>query len=452
MSTSHSSTTGAAFSRKRIGRTAASLASAGLMVGISFAAASPAMAATDADCVGGLGGNIVDATMGGTAANIQNLLDGSEPIICLSGTFVLAVPLTYNYDVTIHGLTDAVLDGDGVTGILSDDGSHSITVENMRFTNGNASDGGAIAGYVATVYNSQFDNNFAFTGGAISAYNADIYDSLFFDNEADAVGGAVAVQQYVEVTDSTFRTNAAQFGGAVMSYSVAISYASTFEGNTADIAGGAIMSFDAVNVSNSTFVNNQSDAVSGYGGAVASSSGSVFQSTFLNNSAAYGQSMAATDGTIYLRGNIFAGPGAQPQLATEGGTLEDVGANLFTTTQAAETALSSVQPTSIFSLTTLALFDGATLADNGGPTQTVALYGASPALSAVPADPDSMTEDQRGVARPAVSDAGAYEYDGPVAVLAATGSEPTGWIAGAAALLLAGAAALGLSRRNRRAL
>ncbi len=449
MSTSHSTTTGAAFSRKRVVRTAASLASAGLMVGISFAAASPAMAATDADC---LVGNTVDASTG-TAADIQNLLNGFEPIICLSGTFTLAVPLVYDYSVTIHGLTDAVLDGDSVTGILVDDGSHTITVENMRFTNGNAiNDGGAISGYAVLAYNSQFDTNFALSGGAISAYSADIYDSLFFDNEADFIGGAVAVQQYVQVTDSTFRTNASQVGGAIFSYGVAISDASTFEGNTADFVGGAIVSYGVVDVSNSTFVDNQADAASGYGGAVAARSGSVFQSTFLNNSAGFGQSISVIEDTVDLRGNIFAGPSALRQLDDAGGTLEDLGANLFTTTQAAETGLSSVKPTSIFGLTTLALFDGATLADNGGPTQTVALYGGSPALSAVPADPDSLTVDQRGVARPAVSDAGAYEYTGAVAVLAATGSEPTGWIAGAAALLLAGAAALGLSRRNRRAL
>jgi predicted outer membrane repeat protein len=48
------------------------------------------------------------------------------------------------------------------------------------------------------------------------------------------------------------------------------------------------------------------------------------------------------------------------------------------------------------------------LADNGGPTLTHKLLAGSPAMAAATADPD-VTEDQRGVARDAVPDIGAYE-------------------------------------------
>jgi hypothetical protein len=48
------------------------------------------------------------------------------------------------------------------------------------------------------------------------------------------------------------------------------------------------------------------------------------------------------------------------------------------------------------------------LADNGGPTLTHKLLAGSPAMAAASADPD-VTEDQRGVARDAVPDIGAYE-------------------------------------------
>jgi hypothetical protein len=48
------------------------------------------------------------------------------------------------------------------------------------------------------------------------------------------------------------------------------------------------------------------------------------------------------------------------------------------------------------------------LADNGGPTLTHKLLAGSPAIAAATADPD-VTEDQRGVARDAVPDIGAYE-------------------------------------------
>jgi LPXTG-motif cell wall-anchored protein len=99
------------------------------------------------------------------------------------------------------------------------------------------------------------------------------------------------------------------------------------------------------------------------------------------------------------------------------------------------------------------LFDGATLADNGGPTETVALYAGSPAVDAVPAGEPSVTVDQRGVARDARSDAGAYEYVPAPApqALAATGSTTAGWAAAAAGVLLAAGAAVIATARRRRA-
>lgn len=466
MTSQLASMTGTSFTRNRVARAATGIASAGIMVGISMVAAAPAMAATDADC---LAGNTVDATTG-VPADIQTLLDANTSVICLSGTFVLSTALTYDYDVTIHGLTNAVLDGDGVTRILEDQREDDfLTIENMRLTNGNAvsetffdeGHGGAIRGSVVVVYNSQFDNNSADTwGGAIQAYAVDIYDSLFFDNEAGYAGGAVQADEYVGMTRTTFRTNVADIGGAIAAYGVAESVSSTFEENDALYEGGAIYAEDrvgdgTVDVQNSTFVGNSTSVGSSGGGAISTMGGAVRQSTFLDNTTAAdaGQSIVLPDGDLSLRGNIFAGTGSKPHLSTFDGAIVDAGANLFTTTEAAEVALSSAQPTSQFALTTAALFDGATLANNGGPTETVALYNASPALSAVPADPDSMTEDQRGVARPAVSDAGAYEYTGALAVLAATGSAPSGWLAGAAGLLLAaGAAVVAMTRRTRRAL
>ena len=55
------------------------------------------------------------------------------------------------------------------------------------------------------------------------------------------------------------------------------------------------------------------------------------------------------------------------------------------------------------------------LADNGGPTQTMALPQGSPAVNFVPSNACPLTTDQRGVARPQGSacDAGAYELAPP---------------------------------------
>ena len=134
---------GTSFTRSRAVRVASGVVSFGVVAGFSFLAASPAVAATDADCTPL---NTVDATTG-TSTDIQTLLTASTPVICLSGTFTLTAGLTYDYDVTIHGLGSpkATLDGDGLYRILLDTSfSHTLTVEGLRLTNGSAFDGGAI--------------------------------------------------------------------------------------------------------------------------------------------------------------------------------------------------------------------------------------------------------------------------------------------------------------------
>ncbi|HOT33680.1 MAG TPA: choice-of-anchor Q domain-containing protein [Rhodoglobus sp.] len=440
---------GTSFTRSRAVRVASGLASFGVVVGFSLVAASPASAATDADCTPL---NTVDATTG-TSTDIQTLLTASTPVICLSGTFTLTAGLTYDYDVTLHGLPSATLDGDGSYGILTDTGTHTLIVENLRFTNGNAFDGGAINGYGVLVNNSSFDNNSATSfGGAIAAYGTEINNSVFEDNTA-AFGGAVAAG-FVGVSASTFTQNSADAsGGAIYGYgggigAVAVD-SSTFEANTAQFVGGAIASYGSLAVDNSTFVGNSTEDEFGQGGAIGAESGTVFQSTFLDNSSGSGSAASiykSSDTELTLRGNIFAGSVDEHLFADGTGQFADAGGNLFTTSEATESSLSGVQPSTLFDLTTLAIFNGATLADNGGPTFTVALYAGSPAINAVPADADSLPVDQRGVARPDVSDAGAYEFVAPV--LAATGSVPSGILGGAAALLLgAGALAVGLARR-----
>ncbi len=436
---------GTSFTRSRAVRVASGVVSFGVVAGFSFLAASPAVAATDADCTPL---NTVDATTG-TSADIQTLLDANTPVICLSGTFTLTAGLTYGYNATLHGLPSATLDGDGLYRILLDTSfGHTLTVENLRLTNGSAFDGGAINGYAVVSTNSTFDNNDAVYGGAIYAYGVNATDSVFEDNTG--VSGGAILSAFPTVVTSTFTNNSAEdSGGAIYSYGSLSVDSSTFEGNSAFYAGGAIAGYSSLDVQNSTFVGNSVDPVQGYGGGIYSEGGSVAQSTFLDNtsSPASGQSLANNSSTLTLRGNIFAGSDAtEGHLYGTPASIVDNAGNLFTTSEATEAALTSVQPSTQFGLTTLAIFNGATLADNGGPTKTVALWSGSPAINAVPADPGSLPVDQRGVARPDVSDAGAYEFVAPV--LAATGSVPSGLLGSAAALLLgAGALAVGLARR-----
>jgi predicted outer membrane repeat protein len=456
MPTAPSTTSGASFVRRRAVRVASGIASVGVFAGFSLIGATSASAATDADCTPS---NTVTANALGTnASDIQTLLNGLTPpaVICISGTFNVTTTLTYGYNVTLHGVssTHNVLDAGGTTRILSDSTSDTLIVENLTFANGAAGRGlgGAISGFAVEAYNSDFTTNKSQVGGAIYAQQVQVFDSTFEENQGGDAGGAIAAGA-VRATRSTFHHNgAAGLGGAIVDYGPVDVDSSTFDANQAS-SGGAISAYGAMSVKNSTFVGNTSNADGGRGGAIFThKGGNVLQSTFWDNNSADigGRAIFALGGELDVRGNIFSDDAsAASQLAATNTTiLHDQGGNLFTTTAAAETALASPDPSSKFSLTVSSLFGPApALADNGGPTKTVALSSTSVAIDAVPVGSPSVTVDQRGVARTGLSDAGAYEAPAPA--LASTGAAPSTWIGGVAALLLVGGAAvLGLSRRR----
>lgn len=451
-----------AFTRKRVVRIGAGVASAGVMAGFSLVGATPAMAYTDADCTLD---NIASVALGDDTADIQALLDDATlPVICIDGEFVLTAGLTYDRSVTIHGLPGATLDGANTYRILEDlDNSlNTLTIESLHLTQGftNTDDGGAIlGGYAVVVHDSVVDNNEAdFRGGAISAYTVDIYDSLFEENTA-GFGGAVLGEQRVTATRSTFQHNdAPAAGGAILSYGFASSDSSTFFDNESG-AGGAILvdndfATSAIDVVNSTFVANT--APEG-GGAILSTGGTVVQSTFVNNRGdGQGESIGiynpdgADETSLELRANLFTGDSETAELYYNSGTIlfADLGGNLFSTLEATEVDFTATEASTRFVISQDSLFETGALGDNGGPTQTVALSDTSPAIDAVPVGEPSVTVDQRGVARTALSDSGAYEHE---PILAATGVVPAGWMGGAAALLLAaGALAFGFTRRSLR--
>lgn len=444
--TTATSTPGQSFLRRRSTRVALGLAS---VAGFTLLGTAPALAAEASDCTAG---NTVDAGAGGTRADIQTLLDADTAVICLSGTFDVDVTLFADYGVTLFGLSNAVLDGGGTDQIFYNSTSDTTTVQNITFQNGYVDgNGGAINAYAVVAIDSTFiDNEADDDGGAIYSYATISQGSTFEGNIGD-FGGAIYGETSVEAENSTFVGNEGQYGGAIFTYGVATATASTFADNGAQ-SGGAILGDDEVQIENSTFVSNSA----GNGGAVLGGSGQVIQSTFLENGAADSESVYVWDGNIDVRGNIFAGSAGG--VAQVGGddddTITDLGGNIFTTSAATESELTDVQASTLFEISTALIFDGATLADNGGPTQTVALYAQSPAVDAVPAGSPSVTVDQRGVARDAVSDAGAYEFVAAIApdkpALAATGSSVSGWAAGAAgALLAAGAVAIAAVRRRR---
>lgn len=287
-------------------------------------------------------------------------------------------------------------------------------------------------------------------GGAIAAFGdspVTIERSTLSGNRTgadEADGGAVyADSSDVEIAESTLSGNLAlgrdSSGGAV--YATGTSrisvYSSTFAGNRAPDydfsgSGGAIAAFggEPLTVEGSSFSDNE--AGQGGGGAIRTRVDlDVENSTFFDNSSLSGSAIYSTGGQIDAESiTATANDNADAAISLDGagGSIR----NSIVTGNRREApdflgsdlrgdspqplALSHTQFGSAFSYLNAGgnILDPdpvlGPLADNGGPTETMAISTASPAYNA-----GSTTEqgDQRGVPRPqnGSDDIGAYELD-----------------------------------------
>lgn len=486
--------TGTAFRARRARRAGSFVAMSGLLASAGALAAAPAYAAEPSDCVddGSANDNTLTAP-GDNVTHIQALLDADAPLICLNGTFDISSTLILDHEVTFASFTGAVLDGGGDTQILYSDSTENVIFEGMTLQNGSAFDGGAVRAYTVVAVDSIFRDNTADIGGAISAYGLVTIESSFIDNRADWDFGGAVLAQVVVGGGSTFEGNSSGgSGGAIYAYEALDLEASTFIENDADGVGGAIRADDYIDITNSTFVGNTAGEI---GGAIEAPEGRVTFSSFVQNSAGDGDgdSLASEFG-MQIRGNIFASTTSTSHLIT-GESFTDLAGNLFTTTAAQEVeSLPDPDESSLFGLTMAQIFGSSTpiAADNGGPSETVALVSGSPAIDAVPplpvspsptptvvSTPDGFVSndtrwsgidtssaelpelspaslevetDQRGEPRQGRSDAGAFEF-GEAELgneLADTGSDSAAasLLGGLAALLLGIGAAFAIGTRR----
>jgi CSLREA domain-containing protein len=199
-------------------------------------------------------------------------------------------------------------------------------------------------------------------------------------------GGGIYNGGMLEVTNSTFSGNSASgsggFGGAIFNDNGATLMVtnSTFSGNSAT-DGGGIYNGGMLEVTNSTFSGN---SASTQGGAILNASDWTLRNTILANSPSGGNCNSIGNPLIDGGYNIEFFPGN-------------------TCSFNASTSKSNTDPQ----------FAGG-LANNGGPTQTIALQPTSPAVDAIPPAGGcevGITTDQRGVSRPqgAGCDIGAFE-------------------------------------------
>lgn len=389
----------------------------------------------------------------------------------LEGRMLMAVHMVLNNGDagadTLRAAIEAAVDGDTVdltgrsgTITLSNEipVSHSITIlgpgEDTLTIDGNGLVraftvvGGGITPTFSdlTIANAGLANNW---GGGMLVWdaNANLTRVRMTGNVASEFGGAVAVAGgTLNVTDSTFDDNRAigevRAGGAAISIwnGVLNVSGSTFEGNWSQALGdgalnpggafgGSIRVDGAVNTSitNSTFFMNRADALSGLSGSYAhgaafftNSSGtlSIMNSTFAGNiaSAAVGPGVTrgggimieGSGGTYTITNTIVAGNSAvtagadlyiAAPLVANNNLIGD--GDSSTITDGANGNIVGTTGHEVDPMLTA-------LADNGGPTMTMALQDGSPAINAGTAAGAPAT-DQLGEIRDGTVDIGAYE-------------------------------------------
>jgi cysteine-rich repeat protein/predicted outer membrane repeat protein len=353
-------------------------------------------------------------------------IDGGGVITISGGNSVGVFSANTGVNFTVRNLT--IANGNNTWGGGGIYNAGTLTVTNSTFSGNNAGAyGGAIySSGTLTVSNSTFSVNTA-AGGAITIETggiATVTSSIFSGNGSSAIlnGTSSGTGGTLTVANSTFSGNTGSYGAIHNFIGTLAVTNSTFSGNTG--SGGAIANFDTLAVTNTTFVGNNAG---GDGGALLNMGGvvAVTNSTFSGNGASYWGAIFNQSGTLTLTNTIVAKTTVSDNCA---GTITDGGHNLddgatcgFTGTGCTTTTGSSICNTN-------PQLDPAGLANNGGPTQTIALQAGGPAINAGDESVCATTAgtapvgnlDQRGFVRPGVGatncSIGAYEFNSGPAV------------------------------------
>ena len=322
---------------------------------------------------------------------------GFGSITIIGGPFIVSGTSARFEDLTIDGdRPDGVYLGNAVLGTDAE-----LALARVRIT-------GLYEGGVSTAV--------GLSGGTL-----DIQDSRF-DGPTDDLGsfGVRAVGD-VTVARSTFADVGGAYGGGAFDVvgTLAIE-GSLIEGGTAIFGGSAIAVDGSLELVNSTITRTDMTPFGGYEGEVirlaSDSDGLILNSTIAGNTVGDepGAALFRVDVSSVLRlenSLVLDNDAADGAPLAVDGTLTSNGGNVF-----AQDVVEGAAVGDVLGAVAADVFTTGDLADNGGPTRTVALLDdpANPAIGQ--ADPaDAPADDQRGFARDAAPDAGAFEAGaGPV--------------------------------------
>jgi hypothetical protein len=267
-----------------------------------------------------------------------------------------------------------------------------------------------IEGGTASITGSRVSGNRALTaGGGILSVNSTltVRDSTIEANLADAGGGIAVSGGSVNVIGCLFARNGTH--GAVHPSITAIRGGGLANGFSSSTNPGGIVS-----ITNSTFTAN----VAVNGGAIYNSLGGTVDltnSTVSGNTGSSGSGSGGgidnqPDGTTRLANTIIA-LNAAPSAPDITGDFVSFGHNLIGRSDGSTGFTHGTHGDKVGSVASPIDPRLASLAANGGPTQTIALLANSPAIN-MGDDALAPATDQRGYSRSGTSDMGAFELNG----------------------------------------
>jgi CSLREA domain-containing protein len=363
--------------------------------------------------IAGTGNDAIQFSVSGTITVSSNL-----PTV--TGSLTLIGPIT---------LTRQTAKGEGTPPIevIEVESTATLNLQNITIANsGNGANIGTGSGCIANrgilvVTNSTFSNNSGdfneFGPGCISnAGTATVTNSTFSGNRDD---GSLDNSGILNVTDCTFSGNVGRGNAALSNQGTATVTGSTFVSNggggETGSGAGAIGNGGTLTVTNTTFSANGSPTAGGAIRNVGSNPAIITNCTFSDNRADSSPG-GAISGSANIKSSIFASnTSGVPNSGSCYGSITDAGYNIaddsscgFSKTGSANNG-DNVDP----------MLSSAGLANNGGPTETIALSTGSPAIDAIPVTDctdqsgNPIRTNQRNMPRPDahenVCDIGAYE-------------------------------------------
>ena len=367
-----------------------------------------------------------DAAFGGCPAG-----SGDDTITLPAGTYTLTLvgsaddlnqtgdlDIRSNITMTGAGAASTIVDGNATDRVIEVKFANTLAIAGLTIQHGqpSGSGGGNGAGInvdnngaIVTITDGIIRDNTGTVGAGIdNSQNGTvtITNSTITGNIATgAAGGGMQNTGVMTITNSTISRNAAvdgEGGGIQNGNNGTLTItSSTLSGNLAS-SGGGIDNSGTLTITNSTISDNLAIGNQGGGGILQQNRPTtIVNSTFSGNSAIKGGGgIEKRGGSLSLRATVLrAGPvgtNCEGQIDTQGSNVADDG-TCFTGGLNGDQVVGDVKL--------------GPLANNGGPTQTHALLGGSPAIDAVVSGCPPPATDQRGVTRPTGlrCDAGAFE-------------------------------------------